>query len=246
MERNEGPFGNIYMVFEFIDHDLVKLLDERQVRFDVSQVKNMAMQLLSGLAFCHKRHVLHRDIKGSNVLLDRYGRLKLADFGLARLFGEPGRKYTNRVVTLWYRAPELLLGATRYGAAVDMWSVGCLIAELLIGKPLFAGRCEIEQTTRIFKIIGSPTDENWPNWKELPHAEMVRLPSHGSQLQQHLARFDGVTDACVDLLTFLLCLDPEKRPSAEEAMSHEWFMEAPLPCQNHALIYAPNAPKTKP
>ncbi len=117
-----GGKGSIYMVFEYMDHDLTGLMDTPSVKFTEPQVKNYAHQLLSGLEYCHERDMLHRDIKGSNLLIDNQGNLKIADFGLARYYGEPGRKYTNRVITLWYRPPELLLGANEYGPSVDMWS----------------------------------------------------------------------------------------------------------------------------
>lgn len=133
--------GNIYMVFEYMDHDLTGLADRPGLRFTIPQIKCYMKQLLTGLHYCHINQVLHRDIKGSNLLIDNEGNLKLADFGLARSFsGDHNANLTNRVITLWYRPPELLLGATKYGPAVDMWSVGCIFAELLYGKPILLGK----------------------------------------------------------------------------------------------------------
>jgi cyclin-dependent kinase 12/13 len=120
--RGNKPKGSIYMVFEYMDHDLTGLMDTPSIRFTEAQIKCYMLQLLRGLKYCHDRDVLHRDIKGSNLLIDNNGNLKIADFGLARSYGEVGRKYTNRVITLWYRPPELLLGANEYGPSVDMWS----------------------------------------------------------------------------------------------------------------------------
>ncbi|ONI29204.1 hypothetical protein PRUPE_1G186900 [Prunus persica] len=135
--------GGIYMVFEYMDHDLTGLADRPGMRFSVPQIKCYMRQLLTGLHYCHVNQVLHRDIKGSNLLIDNEGNLKLADFGLARSFSnDHNANLTNRVITLWYRPPELLLGATKYGPAVDMWSVGCIFAELLHGKPIFPGKDE--------------------------------------------------------------------------------------------------------
>ncbi|PNX91220.1 cyclin-dependent kinase, partial [Trifolium pratense] len=126
-----------------MDHDLTGLADRPGMRFTVPQIKCYMRQLLTGLHYCHVNQVLHRDIKGSNLLIDNEGNLKLADFGLARSFSnEHNANLTNRVITLWYRPPELLLGTTRYGPAVDMWSVGCIFAELLHGKPIFPGKDE--------------------------------------------------------------------------------------------------------
>ncbi|BBG93563.1 cyclin-dependent kinase C, partial [Prunus dulcis] len=136
--------GGIYMVFEYMDHDLTGLADRPGMRFSVPQIKCYMRQLLTGLHYCHVNQVLHRDIKGSNLLIDNEGNLKLADFGLARSFSnDHNANLTNRVITLWYRPPELLLGATKYGPAVDMWSVGCIFAELLHGKPIFPGKDEL-------------------------------------------------------------------------------------------------------
>ncbi|KAG6392754.1 hypothetical protein SASPL_146980 [Salvia splendens] len=142
--ENNKYKGSIYMVFEYMDHDLTGLADRPGLRFTVPQIKCYMKQLLTGLHYCHVNQVLHRDIKGSNLLIDNEGNLKLADFGLARSFSNDiNANLTNRVITLWYRPPELLLGATKYGPAVDMWSVGCIFAELLYGKPILPGKNEV-------------------------------------------------------------------------------------------------------
>ncbi|XP_022880663.1 cyclin-dependent kinase C-1-like [Olea europaea var. sylvestris] len=143
--------GNIYMVFEYMDHDLTGLADRPGLRFTIPQIKCYMKQLLTGLHYCHVNQVLHRDIKGSNLLIDNEGNLKLADFGLARSYSsDHNANLTNRVITLWYRPPELLLGATKYGPAVDMWSVGCIFAELLNGKPILPGKNEVRTLLHIF------------------------------------------------------------------------------------------------
>ncbi|KAK9129071.1 hypothetical protein Syun_017868 [Stephania yunnanensis] len=155
--------GGIYMVFEYMDHDLTGLSDRPGMRFSVPQIKCYMRQLLTGLHYCHINQVLHRDIKGSNLLIDNEGNLKLADFGLARSFSnDHNANLTNRVITLWYRPPELLLGTTKYGPAVDMWSVGCIFAELLQGKPILPGKDEPEQLNKIFELCGAPDEVNWP------------------------------------------------------------------------------------
>jgi cyclin-dependent kinase 12/13 len=139
---------SLYLVFEYMEHDLAGLAASPDVKFTLPQIKCYVQQLLSGLEHCHNNNVLHRDIKGSNLLLDNNGILKIADFGLATFF-DPRHKrpMTSRVVTLWYRPPELLLGATDYGVGVDLWSAGCILAELLHGKPIMPGRTEVSHRT---------------------------------------------------------------------------------------------------
>ncbi|KAG6527349.1 hypothetical protein ZIOFF_009448 [Zingiber officinale] len=134
---------SLYLVFEYMEHDLAGLASSPGLKFSEPQVKCYMQQLLHGLDHCHNREILHRDIKGSNLLIDDSGILKIADFGLASFFDPEQRlPLTSRVVTLWYRPPELLLGATNYGVSVDLWSAGCILAELYAGKPIMPGRTE--------------------------------------------------------------------------------------------------------
>lgn len=240
-DDGKRPKGSIYMVFEYMDHDLTGLMDTPSIRFSEAQVKCYMAQLLSGLEYCHRHEVLHRDIKGSNLLIDNNGNLKIADFGLARSYGEQGRKYTNRVITLWYRPPELLLGANEYGPSVDMWSVGCLFAELLTRKPLFPGKEETEQLEMIFEVVGSPTDRTWPTWRKLPQAMMVpESRVYPPQLEKHfrnVAAQHGApcSSSILDLLSRMLKLDPNARCTADEALSHRWFQEEPFACRKEEL-----------
>ena len=143
--------GSVYIVFEFMDHDLMGLMDTAAMNFTEAQIKCFVKQLISGLGYCHRRGIMHRDIKGSNLLINNAGVLKLGDFGLSRTFNEKdlNYRYTNRVVTLWYRPPELLLGAVVYGPAIDMWGVGCIMAELLARRPLFPGKNERDQMDKV-------------------------------------------------------------------------------------------------
>ncbi|KAG2317305.1 hypothetical protein Bca52824_020427 [Brassica carinata] len=169
--------GGIYMVFEYMDHDLTGLSDRSTQGFTVPQIKCYMKQLLTGLHYCHIKKVLHRDIKGSNLLIDNEGNLKLADFGLARSYShDHDGNLTNRVITLWYRPPELLLGATKYGPAIDMWSVGCIFAELLNGKPILPGKTETEQLTKIYELCGSPDENNWPGVSKMPWFDQLKSP----------------------------------------------------------------------
>jgi cyclin-dependent kinase 12/13 len=228
-DYNQGK-GSIYMVMEFLEHDLTGLTDAGQ-KFTVPQIKCYMKQLLEGLAYCHAQKVLHRDIKGSNLLNSNDGQLKLADFGLARPFDtDQQRPYTNRVITLWYRPPELLLGATMYGPAIDMWSAGCIFAELLLRKPILPGKNEFEQIDLIFKLLGTPDEAAWPKCSKLQYYDMI-LSQNGHRKYQ--SRFDekfGQLDPLAkDLLRKLLMMDPDKRITADDALDHEYFWSDPAP-----------------
>lgn len=156
------------LVFEHCDQDLKKYFDSLNGEIDLDVVKSFMYQLLRGLAFCHSHNVLHRDLKPQNLLINKNGELKLADFGLARAFGIPVKCYSAEVVTLWYRPPDVLFGAKLYTTSIDMWSAGCIFAELAnAGRPLFPGSDVDDQLKRIFKLLGTPTEENWPGVSQL-------------------------------------------------------------------------------
>ncbi|PIN22335.1 Cdc2-related protein kinase [Handroanthus impetiginosus] len=232
--------GSLYLVFEYMEHDLAGLLASPKVKFTEPQIKCYMQQILWGLEHCHSRGVLHRDIKGSNLLVDNNGVLKIGDFGLATSF-KPGQKQplTSRVVTLWYRAPELLLGATEYGAAIDLWSVGCILAELFAGKPIMPGRTEVEQMHKIFKLCGSPTEEYWSKTK-LPLASSFK--SQRLYKRRVADTFKDFPSSALALLEVLLSIDPEERGTASSALKSEFFMSNPLPCDPSSL---PKYPPSK-
>ncbi|KAD4178655.1 hypothetical protein E3N88_27246 [Mikania micrantha] len=210
------------------------------IKFTEPQIKCYMHQLLSGLEHCHNRHVLHRDIKGSNLLLDNDGSLKIADFGLASFF-DPNHKQpmTSRVVTLWYRPPELLLGATDYGVGVDLWSAGCILAELLAGKPIMPGRTEVEQLHKIFKLCGSPSEEYWKRSK-LPHATIFK-PQH-SYKRCIAETFKTFPPSSLPLIDTLLAIDPADRQTATAALRSEFFTTKPYACDPSDL---PKYPPSK-
>ena len=179
------------MVFEYLEHDLSGLLSTKSVQFGQVRIKCYMKQLLDGVAYMHKQKILHRDIKGSNLLLDNKGRLKIADWGLARPWSEGYQLgYTNNVITLWYRPPELLLGEKHYGLSVDMWSVGCLMAELLFGRAILPGENEMDQLRLIYKLLGTPTTDTWPGYTKLPKIKTMDFarPLHGD-LKERFQRY---------------------------------------------------------
>jgi len=151
-----------------MEHDLLGII-RKQTKLEVSQIKCILKQILEGIYFLHSNNVIHRDIKCANILMSNSGEIKLADFGLARLMERKDRVYTNKVVTLWYRAPELLLGSTDYTSAVDMWSVGCCFAELLRMSPYFQADTEAKVIDLIYKKCGDPVEETWPGVKNLQY-----------------------------------------------------------------------------
>ncbi|KAJ9151955.1 Serine/threonine-protein kinase ppk23 [Pleurostoma richardsiae] len=223
---------NIFLVLEFVEHDLKSILEDMPEPFLASEVKTLLLQLASGVAYLHDNWILHRDLKTSNLLLNNRGQLKIADFGMARYVGDPPPKLTQLVVTLWYRAPELLLGAARYGQPVDMWSVGCIFGELLTREPLLQGKNEVDELTRIFELCGIPTEETWPGFRRLPNARSLRLPKSGLTTGSVIrARFPLLTAAGSALLNGLLALDPARRPTAREMLAHEYFKQDPKPKQ---------------
>ncbi|XP_065061335.1 cyclin-dependent kinase 11A-like [Rhopilema esculentum] len=221
----------IYIVMDYVEHDLKALMETMTQPFLVGEVKTLMIQLLRGVNHLHDNWILHRDIKASNLLLSHKGILKVGDFGLAREYGSPLKNYTPIVVTLWYRAPELLLGAKEYKTAIDLWSVGCVFAELLLMKPLFPGKSEIDQINKIFKELGTPNDNIWPGppaYSELSMVKKTNFAHHPYNVLRN--RFGATfTDKGFNLLNRFLTYDPQRRITAEEALSHEYFEESPLP-----------------
>ncbi|XP_052805726.1 cyclin-dependent kinase 2-like [Mya arenaria] len=211
----------LYLVFEFLQMDLKKLMDSCPPSgLGENLVRSYLYQLLLGISYCHAHRVLHRDIKPQNLLIDKQGNIKLADFGLARAFGVPVRTYTHEVVTLWYRAPEILLGSKFYSTPVDVWSLGCIFAEMITRRPLFPGDSEIDQLFRIFRTLGTPDETIWPNVTQLPDfkSSFPKWPQQPvSSILPHLCP-DGQ-----DLLTKMMKYEPSQRVSAKTALSHPYF-----------------------
>lgn len=212
------------LVFEHCDQDLKKYFDSLNGEIDMAVCRSFMLQLLRGLAFCHSHNVLHRDLKPQNLLINKNGELKLADFGLARAFGIPVKCYSAEVVTLWYRPPDVLFGAKLYTTSIDMWSAGCIFAELAdAGRPLFPGSDVLDQLMKIFRVLGTPTEDTWPGVTHL--ADYVALPSFPpiTSWSQIVPRLNSKGR---DLLQKLLVCRPNQRISAEQAMQHPYFTES--------------------
>jgi len=212
--------NKLYLVFEYLDQDLKKYMEMCGKNLHYMLVKSYLQQLIKGIAHCHSHRVLHRDLKPQNLLIDKKGVLKLADFGLARAFGVPVRTYTHEVVTLWYRAPEILLGGKQYSTPVDIWSIGCIYAEMVTRCPLFPGDSEIDQLFRIFRCLGTPNEEMWPGVSQF--ADYKTTFPQWSPVPLKTA-VEGLDELGLDLLSKMLTYEPSKRISARDALRHPFF-----------------------
>ncbi|KAJ0401081.1 hypothetical protein P43SY_005686 [Pythium insidiosum] len=228
--------SSVFLVFEYCEHDLALLLRAQSHRvphrhpFTESELKRIMLSILHAVEHLHAQSLVHRDIKLSNVLYDRYGAVKLADFGLAReLATARDEPLTPKVVTLWYRAPEILLGCDRYTTAVDVWSCGCIFAELLLQDPLFPGTSDLDQLDKIFKVLGRPSDHIWPGMSELPNADKLRVDSSTRSTSTLHKTLHSLSPKGLDLLTRMLTYDPAQRITAREALEHPFFREKPFP-----------------
>ncbi|KAF6815801.1 Serine/threonine-protein kinase BUR1 [Colletotrichum sojae] len=227
----------MYMATPYMDHDLSGLLDNPSVNFTEPQIKCYMLQLLEGLRYLHDNHILHRDMKAANLLINNKGILQIADFGLARHYegptprpghgaGEGTREYTGLVVTRWYRPPELLLHLKKYTTAIDVWGVGCVFGEMLIGKPILAGDSDHHQLDMIWDLMGSPTPENMPLFNKLPGAEAVSPRQRTGSIS---TKFREYGSGAISLLKELLKLDWRSRINAADALNHPYFKMAPMP-----------------
>lgn len=243
VERSKGEGRkkpSMYMVTPYMEHDLSGLLENPAVHFTEPQIKCYMLQLLEGLKYLHGNQILHRDMKAANLLISNKGILQIADFGLARPYDEPPpqpgkgggeakRDYTTLVVTRWYRPPELLLQLRRYTTAIDMWGVGCVFGEMFKGKPILAGRSDLNQAQLIFSLVGTPSEENMPGWSSLPGCEGVK--NFGNKPGNLPEAFKELSPVAISLLSELLKLDWRKRINAIDALKHPYFTTPPLPAR---------------
>ena len=218
--------NKLMLVFEYMDKDLKKHMDSRGDRGQLEPItiKSFMHQLLRGIAFCHENRVLHRDLKPQNLLINSRGQLKLGDFGLARAFGIPVNTFSNEVVTLWYRAPDVLLGSRTYNTSIDIWSAGCIMAEMYTGRPLFPGTTNEDQLQKIFRLMGTPSERSWPGISQFPEYK-PNFQNYATQdLRMILPQIDQLG---INLLGSMLQLRPEMRISAAAALQHPWFNDLP-------------------
>lgn len=216
----------LFLVFEYLDHDLKQFMTSKygkHVGIEPLLAKRFCFQILLGLRYCHANSIMHRDLKPQNLLIDlKTKTIKLADFGLGRVYSLPVGKYTHEVVTLWYRAPEILLGAKQYSTGVDIWSIGCILAEMVTGRPIFCGESELEQLLEVFRVLGTPNETTWPevgelrDWHEFPQWKPQNLVTAIPALRK-LGR-DGL-----ELFASMMEMSPKKRISAIDALKSPYF-----------------------
>ena len=225
--------NDCFMVFEYLSHDLTGLLNHPTFKLEHSHKKHLGKQLFEGLNYLHRRGVLHRDIKAANILVSNTGQLKLADFGLARFFSKRGKPdYTNRVITIWYRSPELLLGETQYGPAVDIWSAACVMIEIFTRHAIFPGDGgEINQLDKIYNVLGTPTRAEWPQLVDMAWFELLRPAERKANTFAEKYQ-ERLTPAAFELLQTMFLYDPANRPTASDVLEHPYFTtEEPAPKQ---------------
>lgn len=216
---------SLTLVFEYLERDLKQYMDDCGAILAMNNVKLFLYQMLRGLAYCHSRRVLHRDLKPQNLLINEKGELKLADFGLARAKSVPTKTYSNEVVTLWYRPPDVLLGSTEYSTPIDMWGVGCIFYEMASGRPLFPGSTVEDELHLIFKVLGSPTEDNWPGIARSEELASYKFPPYTAEsLVVKAPRLDA--DG-IGLLSSFLLFQAKKRLPAREALKHPYFASFP-------------------
>lgn len=220
-----GHKSNVSLVFDFMETDLEIIIKDNSIVLTAAHIKSYILQTLEGLHYLHAHWILHRDLKPNNLLINDKGILKLGDFGLAKFYGSPNRIYTHQVVTRWYRCPELLFGAKNYSTGVDTWAVGCILAELLLRVPFFPGESDLDQLTRIFQALGTPTEETWLGMQDLPDYIQFKVfpPNPLSCI------FTAASDDLLDVMASLLSMDPLKRCTTEEALKMPYFSNKPAP-----------------
>lgn len=220
-----GHGSNISLVYDFMDTDLEVIIKDYNIVLTQPHIKAYTIMTLRAIEYLHKLWILHRDLKPNNLLVNSSGVLKVGDFGLAKSFGSPNRELTHQVVTRWYRCPELLFGARLYGSGVDMWSIGCIIAELLLREPFLQGGTDLDQLNVIFSKLGTPSTDSWPHVDELPDYVTFR-PQPGQPLHQI---FSAAPDSLIELIAGMLQCNPLNRISAAQALQSKYFSDHPCP-----------------
>ncbi|KAF8787237.1 Cyclin-dependent kinase 7 like protein [Argiope bruennichi] len=220
-----GSKSNVSLVFDFMDTDLEIVIKDPQIILTPGHIKAYTIMTLQGLEYLHANWILHRDLKPNNLLINSDGILKIGDFGLAKNYGSPNKVYSHQVVTRWYRAPELIFGATIYATGIDIWAVGCILAELLLRVPFLPGKTDLDQLSQIFKVLGSPSEEDWPHVTALPHYVEFK-PSPPIPFRDI---FTAAGDDLLEVLSRMLALNPLKRCTCKEALKMAYFSNYPPP-----------------
>lgn len=233
--REVFPHGSsLVLEFEYMFSDLSEVIRNCDKPLTEAQVKSYMLMLLKGVAFCHENNIMHRDLKPANLLISSTGHLKIADFGLARVFqNKANRLYSHQVATRWYRAPELLYGARKYDEGVDLWAVGCIFGELLNNSPLFPGENDIKQLCCVQGVLGTPNEKIWPGMHELPDYNKITFPETDPVPFEEVV--PDASKEAVDLLKKFLVYQSKQRISAKEALVNPYFFTEPLPAHHSEL-----------
>uniref|UniRef100_A0A0N4ZT45 Cyclin-dependent kinase 7 n=1 Tax=Parastrongyloides trichosuri TaxID=131310 RepID=A0A0N4ZT45_PARTI len=226
-----GHKKNIQLVMDFMETDIEKVIQEKKIILMLPHIKNIVLQVLLGLEYLHSNWILHRDLKPNNLLINSNGRVKITDFGLARYYGSPNKQYTCQVITIWYRPPELFYGASNYSGSIDIWSVGCIIAELLLRTPIFPGKSDLDQLSKIFHILGTPKLEDWPLMTELP-GYCEAKPEPGIELNQV---FTAASNDLLELIKGTFVFNPLKRFTATQCLESNYFKSEPYACSDNEI-----------
>uniref|UniRef100_A0AC35UGD6 Cyclin-dependent kinase 7 n=1 Tax=Rhabditophanes sp. KR3021 TaxID=114890 RepID=A0AC35UGD6_9BILA len=226
-----GQQKNIQLVMDFMETDLEVVIKDKDIVFMLSHIKNIMLQLLLGMEYLHQNWVLHRDLKPNNLLVNSKGRVKITDFGLARVYGSPNRRYTSQVITLWYRPPELLYGAHNYSGSIDTWSIGCILAELLLRNAIFPGASEIDQLCKIYDILGTPTKETWPLSELLPGF----INPDFKPPMDLAAIFSVASPDLLELIKGLFLFDPIERWGCSKSLQSAYFKSQPFACPDREV-----------
>ncbi|CAH1162969.1 unnamed protein product [Phaedon cochleariae] len=223
--------SSVVLVMEYLPWSLMDVLKKSEISLHLPQIKTYTKMILNGVHYIHQNNIMHRDLKPANLLISKKGVLKIADFGLARIYDVENKQrlYSHQVATRWYRSPELLYGSKTYTPSVDLWSVGCIVAEMIERHPLFPGETDIEQLAIVLGTLGTANEENWPGLKDLPDYNKIAFSE--SEPKSWRIVIPNADEVTLDLISKILIYDGSKRLTAKQALQHRFFQEKPLMCK---------------